>query len=187
MLEFLVSWAKQLIIALIIIIMVEMIIPNSSYRKYIKVILGIFIIYTIFNPLIGNKISQINLENIILPETQETNSKYTQNQINYNKQIENVYKEKFKETLLEDIKEKGYEAKDVNVDVSYINEEITVNKLEFKITKFNQNNSITIEKVQIKQTETIDKEKIEELKQEISNTYNIEKSKIFIESEKTND
>ena len=39
MIEFLVSWAEQLIVALIIIVVVEMILPSqSSYKKYIKII-----------------------------------------------------------------------------------------------------------------------------------------------------
>ena len=51
MIEFLRNWSQQLIIVLMILIIIEMIIPsNSSYRKYIKVIFGIFLLYNRKNP-----------------------------------------------------------------------------------------------------------------------------------------
>lgn len=183
MLEFLVSWAEQLIVALIIIIMVELIIPNNSYRKYIKVILGIFIIYTICSPLISGEINKINFGETLSYEELETNNIESMNQIDYNKQIEEVYKEKLKETLIDDLKEKGYEAENIILDITYTEEEITVNKLEFKIKKFEQASNITIEKVQISQENDIDESKINELKEKISKTYDIPLSKISIESE----
>lgn len=187
MLDFLVSWAEQLIIALIIIVMVEMIIPNSSYRKYIKVILGIFIIYTIFNPLIGNKINKIDFGKVLSYEENNTNVVQNEVNINYNKQIENVYKEKFQEALIQDLQEKGYGAKDMKIDLTYEEENIIINKLEFKIYKLSQTGNISIEKVTISKENKIEESEIESVKQEISNTYNIENSKIFIESGNIND
>ena len=57
MIEFLVSWAEQLIIALIIIIIIEIILPNgNNYKKYIKVVLGIFLVSTIINPIVGEQL-----------------------------------------------------------------------------------------------------------------------------------
>lgn len=182
MLEFLVSWAEQLIIALIIIIMVELIIPNSNYRKYIKVILGIFIIYTMFNPLISGKLKKVDFGEVFSYE-ESTNYIENQNQIDYNKQIQQVYKEKFKETLCEDLKQKGYEAKEIETDLEYNEEKINIKKLQFKISKFTQTENITIEKVEIKQEKSVSQEEIEQIKEEISSTYDIQISKIFIESE----
>ena len=175
MIEFLVSWAEQLIIALIIIIMLEMIIPNSSYRKYIKIILGIFILYVIFNPLMKNKINNFNIEQELKKQTQTVNKiQNPTNSINYNTQIENVYKQKFKENLSISLNEKGYRLDNINFDVNYNKEKIETNKLELRISKLEENKDIKIDKV-----------KISEEKQEISTTYDIDISKILIESEKS--
>ena len=200
MIEFLVSWAEQLIIALIIIIMLEMIIPNSSYRKYIKIILGIFILYVIFNPLMKNKINNFNIEQELKKQTQTVNKiQNPTNSINYNTQIENVYKQKFKENLYNtfrwhkgaenlsiSLNEKGYRLDNINFDVNYNKEKIETNKLELRISKLEENKDIKIDKVKIsEEKQEISKQDLEKLKQEISTTYDIDISKILIESEKS--
>lgn len=188
MLSFLVSWAEQLIIALIIIVMIEMIIPNSSYRKYIKLVLGIFIIYTIFSPLVNNKMNKIEFGEMFAKEFKTANITYNETAaINYEQQIEETYKEKFKEALSENLKEKGYELKNMNLDVTYEKEEIQIKKLELKISRLKKSDVITIEKVKITDESGISDKDIEKVKEEISNTYNIDSSKILIESEKKND
>lgn len=187
MIEFLVSWAEQLIIALIIIIMLEMIIPNSSYRKYIKIILGIFILYVIFNPLMKNKINNFNIEQELKKQTQTVNKiQNPTNSINYNTQIENVYKQKFKENLSISLNEKRYRLDNINFDVNYNKEKIETNKLELRISKLEENKDIKIDKVKIsEEKQEISKQDLEKLKQEISTTYDIDISKILIESEKS--
>lgn len=185
MLDFLVSWAEQLIIALIIIIMVEMIIPNSNYRKYIKVILGIFVMYVIFSPLISGKLENFNFSETFSYQENETINITNQSQINYDKQIEETYKEKFKENLQEYLKEKGYEIDKLEISIKYENENITTNQLEITIKEFTQSNNITINKVTITDESEIKEEELEKLKEEISTNYDIESSKISItESEK---
>ena len=66
MVEFLVSWAEQLLVALVIIVLIEMLLPtNSSYRKYIKTVMGVFLIYCIISPLISTKIKDINFSKLL--------------------------------------------------------------------------------------------------------------------------
>lgn len=188
MLNFFVSWAEQLIIALMIIVMIEMIIPNGSYRKYIKIVLGIFIMYVIFSPIIKQSTSNFDIEKTISNQIKASNiptsSKTT---INYDKQIENAYKENFKQNLTTELNEKGYKIKNIEVDINYENENIITNKLKLKISKQKKSENITIEKIQIlEEKEEISSKEIQELKEYISSTYNIETSKILIESEKSN-
>lgn len=187
MVEFLVSWAEQLIIALIIIIMLEMIIPNNSYRKYIKIILGIFVLYVIFNPLIKNKITDFNIEQEVNNQTKVISITEAQTStINYNSQIENAYKQKFKENIATSLNEKGYKLNNINLDIKYDSQEkIETNKLELRITKKEENKNIKIDKVKIsEEKQDISNQELDELKKEISNTYDIDISKILIESEK---
>lgn len=189
MVEFLVSWAEQIIIALIIIIMLEMIIPNSSYRKYIKIILGIFILYIIFNPIIKNKTTNFDINQELQKQINQANSiQVPTNTINYNNQIENVYKQKFKENITNNLKEKGYELEKITMDIQYQDDDIKTNKLELKISKAEENKNIKVNKVKIsEERQEVNNQELEEIKQEISNKYNIDISKIFVESEKFND
>ncbi len=188
MLDFLVSWAEQLIIALIIIVIIEMVIPSgNNYKKYIKVILGIFLLYTILSPIISKKISNIEFQEVISKKYEETPIE-NQNIINYEKQIEDTYKAKFKENMEEFLKSKGYKLKNIKQEISYKNEQIEINKIELTLKKEEENTeNIQIDKIKIKETNQISDKEIEELKNTISQTYEIDKNKIIIESEKTND
>ncbi len=46
------SWAQQIIIAVVIATILEMILPKGNSRKYIKTVIGIYILYTIISPVI---------------------------------------------------------------------------------------------------------------------------------------
>ena len=175
MIEFLVSWAEQLIIALIIIIIIEIILPNgNNYKKYIKVVLGIFLVYTIINPIVGEKINNIKFKEV------NTN---IQNNINYDEQIEKKFKIKFEENINEFLSKNGYELEKIEQDVTYKNQEIEINKLKLKIEKQNQEK----EKKKEKKQEKITDEEIKEIASKISDNYEIDESKIIIESENSND
>ena len=67
MVEFLSSWAKSLGLAIVIVSILEMLLPNNKTKKYIRMIMGIYILFSIISPFIKNKeildIGSIDLEN----------------------------------------------------------------------------------------------------------------------------
>lgn len=179
MIEFLRNWSQQLIIVLMILIIIEMIIPsNSSYRKYIKVIFGIFLLYTMIFPILNVKAEDIDIEKYLKNEYKVENEKNVVNTINYDKQIEQTYKVKLKDSIEEFINEKGYEQIKFAVDLQYSQENIEINKIILKIKK--QDTQEGVGKIKIQSNEKVSQEEIEKLTEEISNNYNIEKSKILI-------
>ena len=183
MIDFLVSWTEQLVITLIIIIVIEMVLPNnSSYRKYIKMILGVFLIYCIINPFISNKIKNINFNEFI--DNKKIDSQPL-NIINNDKQIEKTFLSKFETNLNEYIKERGYEIVKLDGNIEYKNKELTVNSISLKVRKNRQENKVVVNKVEIGESNKAQNEKIEDLKNQICEYYGISKSKISIsESEK---
>lgn len=179
MLDFLVSWAQQLIISIIIIVIIEMVIPsNSSYRKYIKVVLGIFLLYVIISPILSNKLENINFEKTFavenIPNIGETNS------IDYEKQITEAYKTNLKENMKAYLKEKGYDLVKIESDLKYDSEEIAINKISLKVKKISERKNIAVNKIDLKNNEKISTQEINELVQEISTYYGIEENKISI-------
>lgn len=46
------TWAEQVIIAVIIATIIELILPNGNSKKYIKIVIGVYILYTITFPII---------------------------------------------------------------------------------------------------------------------------------------
>ena len=55
MIEFLSSWAKGLGVTIVIVSILEMLLPNNKIKKYIKMVLGVYVIFNIISPIIQNK------------------------------------------------------------------------------------------------------------------------------------
>lgn len=183
MLDFFVSWAEQLIIAIIIIVVIEMILPSeSSYKKYIKVILGIFLMYTVISPILSNQLNNFEFKQILANDEKENNIKT--NTISFDSQIEETYKLKLKENMEDFIKSKGYEIKKMDTELQYIDEKIEIKKLSLELVRTN-NKKIIIDKVNIQNEEKKTDQDLEILKNEISLNYDIDISNIDIsESER---
>ena len=172
MIDFLVSWAEQLILALIVIIIIEIVLPSgNNYKKYIKVVLGIFLLYTIINPIVSDKIKNMDFKEVTANIYEEKNITI-QNVINNDKQILKKFKLKFEENLNDYLKKNGYEITKLEQDIEYNDEMIEINKLELKIKKYKENKK-GIEKI--------------EIKKKICENYELEENKITIESENNYD
>ena len=91
MIEILSSWAKGLGITIVIVSIFEMLLPNNRTKKYIRMVLGVYVIFNIVSPLIKNK-DVFNFNNIDLEEytSVETSSV---NQTSMNERIKKLYSE----------------------------------------------------------------------------------------------
>ena len=65
MIDFLSTWAEKIVLSVIVISILEMLIPNNKMKKYIRVVMGIFILFNIISPLIEEK-DLINMNNLDL-------------------------------------------------------------------------------------------------------------------------
>ena len=61
MINFLSSWVKNLALALIIVSILEMILPNNKTKKYVKMIMGLYILFSIISPFIENS-NKLNIK-----------------------------------------------------------------------------------------------------------------------------
>lgn len=195
MIEFLSSWAQGIIVAVIIATLIEMILPNSSSKKYVKVVIGMYILFTIVSPIIkklGGK--DINLNTIDIEKYEQQISK-SDNTIsrkfedNNTRSIKDIYVSNLKADISAKLKEKGY-----NIDTSDIqikdDENYTIVKITLKLIKMEQkqekNNEIVINTVEIgntisqKDSKTLSDDDKQEVKDYISETYDIDKKNINI-------
>ena len=92
MIEFLSSSIKSLGVAIIIVSILEMLLPNNKIKKYIRMVMGIFILFNIIAPFIQNKdkfdLNEISLENFTQTETVSSTNV---NQVSMNQRIEKLY------------------------------------------------------------------------------------------------
>ena len=45
------SWARGIVIAVVVSTIIEMILPNGSSKKYVKSVIGIYILFVIISPV----------------------------------------------------------------------------------------------------------------------------------------
>lgn len=144
MLEWFRSWATGIVIAVIIATIIEMILPNSTSKKYIKIIIGIFIVYTIISPVIGSFKGE-DLNNYIKVENyiQSNSNALKTNEVSDNAQssIKKIYSQNLQNDLKTKLKEKGYISNNINISISnddkYNIERIDI-KVDEKVTNSNQ-------------------------------------------------
>ena len=190
------SWAQGLIIAVIICVIIEMILPEGNNKKYIKIVLSMYILFTIIYPLV-NKINKQDIGlNSIIKNTNYEIKKYEANTavIETNSYIEKTYKNKLEENIINSLKEKGYKVLDINLYLETQEEDKygQINSIVLNIDRKNNDenissNSINTVKISVSKNENIVQEKpiitIEEinaLKDFIENSYSIEKERIHI-------
>lgn len=195
MIEFLSSWAQGIIVAVIIATLIEMILPNSSSKKYVKVVIGMYILFTIVSPIIkklGGKDINLNTINIEKYEQQISKSDNTISrkfEDNNTRSIKDIYASNLKADISAKLKEKGYEIDTSDIQIKD-DENYTIEKITLKLIKMEQkqgkNNEIVINTVEIgntisqKDSKTLSDDDKQEVKDYISETYDIDKKNINI-------
>lgn len=200
MIKFINSWAQGIILAVIIATIIEIIIPEGNNKKYVKTVIGLYILFTIIYPLI-TKISnnKLNFDSIIAKTSKEVSmyDSKVANSIETNTYIENTYKNNLKEKIKGAIEEKGYTILDFNLYIETQNEEAygQINSIVLKLQKANKEqntikgvNKIEEINVNIKnnKTENLKTEKeltdseIKTIKEYLNNMYSIEEERIHI-------
>lgn len=156
MISFIRSWAEQVIVAVIIASIIEMILPENKNKKYIKMIIGMYILFNIISPVIKNN-KYFNFEEFNIEKyASMTNSAVAVNQESMDKRLEQLYIEELEKDLKNKVKEKGYNVTSCKID-AVLNENSSnkgINKIKIKVSKLNstndKNSSInSIEKVEI--------------------------------------
>lgn len=195
MIEFLSSWAQGIIVAVIIATLIEMILPNSSSKKYVKVVIGMYILFTIVSPIIkklGGKDINLNTINIEKYEQQISKSDNTISrkfEDNNTRSIKDIYVSNLKADISAKLKEKGYEIDTSDIQIKD-DENYTIEKITLKLIKMKQkqekNNEIVINTAEIgnaisqKDSKTLSNDDKQEVKDYISETYDIDKKNINI-------
>lgn len=142
MIEFLSSWAKSLGVTIVIVSILEMLLPNNKTKKYIRMVLGMFVIFNIISPFITNKdklnFNSIDIGNI---DTYATSSNVV-NQASMDERIEDLYQEELEKDITKKVEEQGFEVSNCKVEAKVPdknnseNEEGTgITKIKLKIEK----------------------------------------------------
>ena len=139
------NWCEGIIIAIIISIIVELLLPNGNNKKYVKVVSGIYIMFVILNPILEMLKYDINFENMFnFGETQQVTQTMSQD-------IKDIYVVGIKESIKQDIEKLGYnvETLEILLDSNYEN----IEKIELKV-ELKEDKVKAVEKVEIGKDKT---------------------------------
>ena len=182
MIEFLSSWAKGLGFAIVVVSILEMILPNNKTKKYIRMVMGVYILFTIISPFIKNK-QTIDVSNFEIEKYNNyTSSSGKTTQTSMDKRIEELYIDKLEKDISKKVKEQGYDILncDVEAKLNDSEEDSEISKIKLQVKK-NESNKINDEL-------TLENKVVEEI-QKIRpiNTNIIERDKINKSEKVTNE
>lgn len=125
MIEFIKQWSNQIIIAVIIATIFEMILPNGNNKKYIKMIIGLYVLFSIIQPIIVKvsgeslEISSFHYDKYFNEEILDVSTENFEN--NNSKLIEQAYIDNINEDIKSKIEKKGYEI--ISCDINIISDQ----------------------------------------------------------------
>ena len=146
--DFFNSWVQGIVVAVIITIIIEMILPEGNSKKYIKIVLGIYVVFSIISPIIG-KITGGNFEvsSIINMDkyakelgTYEEIAKERNVEYKNNKNIKQIYVSKLEEDIKTKLKNKGFNTKKVELNIKD-DESYEIKDININIDNENNSNS----------------------------------------------
>lgn len=164
------NWCEGIIIAIIISIIVELLLPNGNNKKYVKVVSGIYIMFVILNPILEMIKYDINFENMFnFGETQQVTQTMSQD-------IKDIYVVGIKESIKQDIEKLGYnvEILEILLDSNYEN----IEKIELKV-ELKEDKVKAVEKVEIGKDKTDSDNSYSEIIELLKENYLVDETKII--------
>ena len=138
MIEFFNTWVQGIVIAVIIATIIEMILPKGNNQKYIKIIIVIYIMFTIVSPVIKN-ISKENFSLDIEKYWKELDLDSIEVGTNLNnsneKNIEEIYIKNLKKDMEYKLKEHGYIIENIEIYLEKNTNEYSIKQIEITAKK----------------------------------------------------
>lgn len=170
MVAFFKTWCESIIVAVVISIIIESILPEGNNKKYVKVVIGIYVIFTILNPFLTafntdfNFSKEIAIANVNTIDASNSNITAV-----YANGLEKVLKSKIEEEF-------KVKVNSLNIFYDETFENITQINLSIQDGKISK-----IEKVEIgNKIEKTEENNYEEIKKYIVENYNIDLEQIIL-------
>lgn len=167
MVNFLSSWVKNLSLAIIVVSILEMLLPNNKTKKYVKMVMGLYILFSIISPFIKNS-DKLNFENIDVSSyiNEELNTSNVEvNQESMDKRLKEIYVEELENDITKKLKEKGYTIEYCKVDanISQENNDSGIKKITLKLDKKEEMKTDENSNANENTTETIENKIVSEI------------------------
>ena len=146
MINFLSLWVKNLSLALIVVSILEMLLPNNKTKKYIKMVMGLYILFSIIAPFVNNSnVLNFNIEDVYSNYSKEISSTSAisttgeVNQTSMDDRLNQLYKEQLESDITQKIEEKGYDVRKCKVEAHVSKSDTGIESITIEIDGKNDN------------------------------------------------
>lgn len=162
MINFMSSWAEQIVLAVVVATIIELILPQNKNKKYIQMVIGVYVLFNIISPIIKNK-EDFSIEKYSI-ENYETKSQYEVDQSSMDARLEKIYLDELEKTVISKFEENGFEVVKCSIDAV------------LDTTKKNAG----IHSITVKVKSPVDENHLAEVRRELASEFEIEEEKIII-------
>ena len=162
MINFISSWAEQIVLAVVVATIIELILPKNKNKKYIQMVIGVYVLFNIISPIIKNK-DNFSVEKYNT-EKYESQSQYEIDQSSMDTRIEKIYLEELEKKTQEKFQDNGFV--------------VTKCKVDAVLDTTKKNAGISLITIKIEKTD--ETEKLEKVKSELATEFEISEDKIKI-------
>ena len=146
MINFLSLWVKNLSLALIVVSILEMLLPNNKTKKYIKMVMGLYILFSIIAPFVNNSnVLNFNIEDVYsdyskeISSTSATSMEGEVNQASMDDRLNKLYKEQLESDITQKVEEKGYDVRKCKVEAHVSESDTGIESITIEIDGKNDN------------------------------------------------
>ena len=169
MINFLSSWVKNLCLALIVVSILEMLLPNNKTKKYVKMVMGLYILFSIIAPFVENSSElKFDIEDLYEKYSTETSTiSESTDQTSMDNRLNELYKEKLEKDIVQKLDEEGYIVEECNVKAHISNDDNGIELITLKIKEkksvndANNENKIDLEDKIVNEIQKIQKVEID--------------------------
>ena len=162
MISFISSWAEQIVLAVVVATIIELILPKNKNKKYIQMVIGVYVLVNIISPIIKNK-DNFSVEKYNT-EKYESKAQYEVDQSSMDARIEKIYLEELEKNTQEKFQDNGFV--------------VTKCKVDAVLDTTKKNAGISLITIKIEKTD--ENEKLEKVKNELATEFEISEDKIKI-------
>lgn len=144
MIDFISSWAQGLIVAVIIATIIEILLPEGNSKKFIKIVIGVFVLFQIISPVVqalGNNNSGDLSDILQIEKYQNQLAEYENQSTNLastnEKTTREIYLNNVKTDMTSKLKEKGYTVHSIEIETK-TEESYTIEKISLNLEKANE-------------------------------------------------
>ena len=123
-----------------------MLLPNNKTKKYIKMVMGLYILFSIIAPFVNNSnVLNFNIEDVYsdyskeISSTSATSMEGEVNQASMDDRLNNLYKEQLESDITQKVEEKGYDVRKCKVDAHVSESDTGIESITIEIDGKNDN------------------------------------------------